>query len=116
MIGEPRKVLILSADIGEGHDGPARAIQREFGELEPQSRVTIVNGLTAMGGVLTSVVRDGSEVTFKWFPLLFEIQYRLIMKFPPSRWFAQKLLTYPEGIAAAVANDMPEMNQDQPNG
>ena len=93
MSGEPRKVLILSADIGEGHDGPARAIQREFGELEPQSRVTIVNGLTAMGGVLTSVVRDGSEVTFKWFPLLFEIQYRLIMKFPPSRWFAQKLLT-----------------------
>ena len=93
MSGEPRKVLILSADIGEGHDGPARAIQREFSELEPEAKVTIVNGLTAMGGVLTSVVRDGSEVTFKWFPMLFEIQYRLFMKFGPTRWFSQKLLT-----------------------
>ncbi|MCX6388829.1 MAG: hypothetical protein NTX07_08910 [Solirubrobacterales bacterium] len=93
MTGEPRKVLVLSADIGEGHDGPARAIQREFSEHEPEARVTIVNGLTAMGGVLTSVVRDGSEVTFKWFPLLFEIQYRLFMKFPPTRWFSMKLLT-----------------------
>jgi UDP-N-acetylglucosamine:LPS N-acetylglucosamine transferase len=91
--GEPRKVLILSADIGEGHDGPARAIQREFSESEPEARVTIVNGLTAMGGVLTSIVRDGAEVSFKWFPWLFEIQYWLFMKVAPTRWFSQKLLT-----------------------
>ena len=93
MTAEPRKVLILSADIGEGHDAPARAIQREFQEIEPDAKVSIANGLTAMGGVLTSVVRDGSEVTFTWFPWLFEIQYRLIMKFPPTRWIGQKLLT-----------------------
>ncbi|MCX6389887.1 MAG: hypothetical protein NT122_04525 [Solirubrobacterales bacterium] len=87
------KVLILSADIGEGHDAPARAIVREFREQYPEAAVSVANGLTAMGGVLTSVVRDGSEVSFKWFPFLFEVQYLLIMKLPPTRWLARKLLT-----------------------
>lgn len=93
MTPEPIKVLILSADIGEGHDAPARAIIGEFRETDPEARVSMVNGLTAMGGVLTSLVRDGSEVTFKWFPWLFEVQYLLFMKFPPTRWLARKLLT-----------------------
>ena len=93
MASEPRNVLILSADIGEGHDAPARAIQREFREEEPEARVMIANGLTAMGGILTSVVRDSSVVTFKWFPWIFEIQYWLLMKIPPTRWLSQKLLT-----------------------
>ena len=92
MANEPRNVLILSADIGEGHDAPARAIQREFREEEPDARVMIANGLTAMGGILTSVVRDSSVVTFKWFPWLFEVQYWLLMKIPPTRWLSQKLL------------------------
>jgi UDP-N-acetylglucosamine:LPS N-acetylglucosamine transferase len=90
---EPRNVLILSADIGEGHDAPARAIQREFREEEPEARVMIANGLTAMGGILTSVVRDSSVVTFKWFPWIFEVQYWLLMKIPPTRWLSQKLLS-----------------------
>ena len=93
MANEPRNVLILSADIGEGHDAPARAIQREFREEEPEARVMIANGLTAMGGILTSVVRDSSVVTFKWFPWIFEVQYWLLMKIPPTRWLSQKLLT-----------------------
>ena len=33
----PRKVLIISADIGEGHDLPARAIAREFKEEDPDA-------------------------------------------------------------------------------
>ncbi len=93
MPNEPRNVLILSADIGEGHDAPARAIQREFREEEPEARVMIANGLTAMGGILTSVVRDSSVVTFKWFPWIFELQYWLLMKIPPTRWLSQKLLS-----------------------
>ena len=93
MSGEAPKVLILSADIGEGHDAPARAITKEFRDRYPDADVTTVNGLTAMGGVLTSLVRDGSEVSFKWFPWLFEIQYLALMKFPPTRWLLRKLLT-----------------------
>ncbi len=95
--GEPhpaaaRKVLVLSADIGEGHDGPARAIAREFAEEEPGTQVSIVNGLVAMGGLLTSVMRDGSVVMFRWLPWLFDAQYHLFMRLRPTRWLSRKLL------------------------
>ena len=45
----PRQVLIISADIGEGHDLPARAVAREFKDEDPDAQVSIVNGLPAMG-------------------------------------------------------------------
>jgi len=87
-----RKVLVLSADIGEGHDGPARAIAREFAEEDPGAQVSVVNGLVAMGGLLTSVMRDGSVVMFRWLPWLFDAQYHLFMRFRPTRWLSRKLL------------------------
>lgn len=87
-----RKVLVLSADIGEGHDGPARAIAREFAEEDPGAQVSIVNGLVAMGGLLTSVMRDGSVVMFRWLPWLFDAQYHLFMRFRPTRWLSRKML------------------------
>ena len=46
---KPRQVLIISADIGEGHDLPARAVAREFQDEDPDAQVSIVNGLPAMG-------------------------------------------------------------------
>ena len=45
----PRKILIISADIGEGHDLPAREVAREFKEEDPEIQVSVVNGLPAMG-------------------------------------------------------------------
>ena len=49
----PRKILIVSADIGEGHDLPARQIAREFKEEDPEVQVSVVNGLPAMGSWMT---------------------------------------------------------------
>ena len=40
-------MLIISADIGEGHDLPARAVAREFRDEDPDAVVSIVNGLPA---------------------------------------------------------------------
>ncbi|HWF52772.1 MAG TPA: NAD-dependent epimerase/dehydratase family protein [Solirubrobacteraceae bacterium] len=90
---EPRKVLIISADIGEGHDLPARAVAREFADEDPDARVSIVNGLPAMGPLLTKVLRENSAFMFRWIPWLFDIQYWLFMYFPPTRWLASRLLT-----------------------
>ncbi|MDQ6805362.1 MAG: NAD-dependent epimerase/dehydratase family protein, partial [Actinomycetota bacterium] len=90
---QPRKVLIISADIGEGHDLPARAVAREFADEDPDARVSIVNGLPAMGPLLTKVLRENSAFMFRWVPWLFDIQYWLFMYFPPTRWLAQRLLT-----------------------
>ena len=89
----PRKVLIISADIGAGHDLPARSIAREFKQEDPDAFVAVVNGLPAMGPVATAVLRENSAFMFRWVPWLFDLQYRLFMEFPPTRWLASKLLT-----------------------
>ncbi len=89
----PRKVLIISADIGAGHDLPARAIAREFKQEDPQAFIAVVNGLPAMGPVATAVLRDNSAFMFRWVPWLFDLQYRLFMDFAPTRWLASRMLT-----------------------
>jgi UDP-glucose 4-epimerase len=87
---EPR-VLILTADIGEGHDLPARIVKADLEEEVPAAKVEIVNGLEAMGRLVSAVVRGGSRFTFRWTPWLFDIQYWLIAKFAPTRWLAHHL-------------------------
>jgi UDP-glucose 4-epimerase len=90
---KPRQILIISADIGEGHDLPARAVAREFKDEDPDAQVSIVNGLPAMGPVLTKVLRENSAFMFRWIPWLFDFQYMLFMYFAPTRWLAKRLLT-----------------------
>ena len=87
----PPKVLVLTADIGEGHDLPARIIKSDLEAEIPEAKVEIANGLEAMGRIISSVVRGGSKVTFRWMPWLFDIQYWLITKFAPTRWLAHHL-------------------------
>ena len=89
---QPRKVLIISADIGEGHDLPARAVAREFHDEDPDAQVSIINGLPAMGWFLTRTLRENSEFMFRWVPWWFDFQYRLLMYFAPTRWFAKTML------------------------
>jgi UDP-glucose 4-epimerase len=89
----PRHVLIISADIGEGHDLPARAVAREFKDEDPDANIAIVNGLPAMGWFLTKLLRENSAFMFRWVPWLFDLQYRLYMFFWPARVFSMKMLT-----------------------
>jgi UDP-glucose 4-epimerase len=88
----PRKVLIISADIGEGHDLPARAVAREIREQDPEALISIVNGLPAMGPLMTKILRENSAFMFRWVPWLFDFQYRLFMDFAPTRWLTSRLL------------------------
>ena len=85
----PRRVLILSADIGEGHDLPARAARdRGCATRVAGGRGRVVDGLRAMGRLLTLVIRDGSWLSFNWLPWLFEAQYFLARPIsrPPAGW------------------------------
>ncbi len=90
---KPRKILIISADIGEGHDLPARAVAREFHDDDPDAQVSIVNGLPAMGTMVTRTLRENSAFMFRWVPWWFDFQYRLLMYFAPTRWLGTRLLT-----------------------
>ncbi len=90
---KPRQILIISADIGEGHDLPARAVAREFRDEDPDAQISIVNGLPAMGPILTRTLRENSAFMFQYLPWLFDFQYMLFMYFAPTRWLARRMLT-----------------------
>jgi UDP-glucose 4-epimerase len=107
---EPR-VLILSADIGEGHDLPARIIKADLEEEYPAAEVEIENGLEAMGKLAATVLRNGSKVTFRWVPWLFDVQYWLITKFAPTRWLFHHIgyLTSGRGLSRLVAEHEPDV-------
>ncbi len=91
--GAPRNVLILTADIGSGHDLPAEAVAAEFLAEDPGTRVAVVNSLVAMGPFLTRVLRENSAFMFRWAPWWFDLQYRLALNVAPTRWLARRLLT-----------------------
>jgi UDP-glucose 4-epimerase len=106
---DPR-VLILTADIGEGHDLPARIIKADLEEEVPSAKVEIANGLDAMGKICAAVLRNGSRVTFRWMPWLFDIQYWLITKFAPARWLFHHLgyLVGGRGLMKLIAERDPD--------
>ncbi|HXS47664.1 MAG TPA: NAD-dependent epimerase/dehydratase family protein [Solirubrobacterales bacterium] len=87
----PPRVLVLTADIGEGHDLPARIIKADLEQEIPGADVEIANGLEAMGRISSSVARDGSRFAFRWMPWLFDLQYWLITRFAPTRWLMHHL-------------------------
>jgi nucleoside-diphosphate-sugar epimerase/UDP-N-acetylglucosamine:LPS N-acetylglucosamine transferase len=107
----PRRVLILSADIGEGHDLPARALATGLRTESPGVQVRVVDGLRAMGRLMTLLIRDGSWLSFNWLPWLFEAQYFLVARFPPTRWLALKLgcLLCGRSLRKAIRADDPDV-------
>jgi UDP-glucose 4-epimerase len=111
--GEARdpRVLILTADIGEGHDLPARMIAADLEKQVPGAEVTIDNGLEAMGKMMSVVVRGGSRFTFRRAPWVFDVQYWLIAKFAPTRWLAMQLmyLTGARGLLKQIHERQPDV-------
>ena len=107
---EPR-VLILSADIVEGHDLPARIIKADIEETYPGAEVEIENGLEAMGKLAASVLRNGSKITFRWAPWIYDVQYWLITRFAPTRWLFQRIgqLTSAGGVLRMVEKSDPDV-------
>jgi len=107
----PTRALILTADIGEGHDLPARMIKADVDEADPDAEVVIANGLEAMGRLCAAVVRGGSRVSFTWMPWLFDAQYWLITKFAPTRWLAHHLSYWlgARGLLELIAEQEPDV-------
>lgn len=105
------RVLILSADIGEGHDLPARIIKADIEETYPGAEVEIENGLEAMGKLAASVLRNGSKITFRWAPWIYDVQYWLITRFALTRWLFQRIgrLTSAGGVLRMVERSDPDV-------
>jgi len=82
----PRRVLILSADVGEGHAAAARALADQIDNSPEQAEVTIIDGLAAMGRVLRPVVEDGYRVQLRVMPWTYTLVYWLLEHVAPVRW------------------------------
>ena len=61
MTSRPPRILVLTTDIGEGHDLPARQLAAALAEEAPGTEVAIVDGLEEMGGILSAVLKDNSR-------------------------------------------------------
>ena len=106
--GVPR-VLIVTADIGAGHDLPARLLADSLRERGAQ--VTVVDGIAAGGRGVTALVRSGAETVLLRLPWLYELQYWLISTFAPTRWFAQHLGLWlgGRGLVRLVERERPDV-------
>ena len=107
----PPRVLIVSADIGEGHDAPARVLAEGIRDERPDAEVEIVDGLDAMGRLIARIVRDGTEIVFGRFAFLYDFEYWLIVHFPPARWLAGTLmyLVGGRGLLRAIRERRPDI-------
>src|SRR6266540_548810 len=84
------RVLILTADIGAGHDLPAELLAGALRDRGAQ--VVVEDGLTAMGPVVVALMRTGAETILNRLRLLFDLQYWLATRFAPTRWLGGVLL------------------------
>ncbi len=87
--GGPRRVLILSADVGEGHAAAARALAQQIESGPEPAEVTVIDGLAAMGRVLRQVVQDGYRVQLRFLPWSYSLVYWMLEHVPPVRWLTR---------------------------
>jgi processive 1,2-diacylglycerol beta-glucosyltransferase len=88
----PRRVLVLSADVGEGHAAAARALSEQLEASPEDVEVTVIDGLDAMGRLLRPVVQDGYRVQLRFLPWTYSLVYGTLERVAPARWLARKLL------------------------
>jgi UDP-N-acetylglucosamine:LPS N-acetylglucosamine transferase len=106
-----RRVLILSADVGEGHAAAARALARQIEESPHAAEVTVIDGLAAMGRVLRPVVEDGYRVQLRFLPWSYTLVYWLLEHVAPVRWSTRRLLCLfgARPLARAIAAYEPDV-------
>jgi processive 1,2-diacylglycerol beta-glucosyltransferase len=83
------RVLVLTADIGAGHDLPAELLADALRARGAEAEV--VDSLAAMGPIVLAVIRRGSETILQHVRPLFDLQYWLITALPPTRWLMRRL-------------------------
>jgi len=88
----PSRVLILSADVGEGHAAAARALAQQIDASPQPAEVTVIDGLAAMGPLLRPVVEDGYRVQLRFFPWTYTVVYWLLEHVLPIRMVARRML------------------------
>src|SRR5260370_9848786 len=79
----PRRVLILSADVGEGHAAAARALKQQLEAGPEPVEVSLIDGLHEMGRVLQLVVEDGYRIQLRFFPWTYTLVHWILEHLAP---------------------------------
>ena len=85
-------MLILSADVGEGHAAAARALREQLESCDEPVEVTIIDGLAAMGERLRSVVEDGYRTQLRVSPRSYAFYYWMLAHLAPMRFVTKLVL------------------------
>ncbi len=88
----PERVLVLCANIGEGHAAAARATAEQVRRRRPGAEVVIEDGIAAMGSLPRWALETNSRVQFRWLPGMFTLTYLLLMHCGPARRLGMFLL------------------------
>lgn len=81
----PRRVLIVSATMGEGHNAAGRGLEEAMRRLWPGAKVDWVDILDVMGPWVGPLFRSIYAINVAHTPWLYEFYYRMLID---HRWFA----------------------------
>jgi processive 1,2-diacylglycerol beta-glucosyltransferase len=91
--GTPRhlRVLVLSADVGEGHAAAARALAEGL-HGHDGAEVVVRDGLAVFGPLVAGLIRDGYRTQLRRAPWTYDGLYRLAHRVTPVRALAARML------------------------
>ena len=81
----PRRALILTAAVGDGHLAAARALTEDFESRHPEVDVTVVDVLAVFGPVLRFLVLDAYRAQLRRAPWIFGLLFLAFLRFRPLR-------------------------------
>ena len=107
----PPRVLILTTDIGEGHDLPARQLALAIADEAPGAEVEVLDGLEEMGPLLHAVLKDHSRTVFSAPAWRFDFEHWLAIRFKPTSDLGQLLtiLFGGRGLLRAIRARRPDV-------
>ncbi len=79
------RVVILTADVGEGHAAAARALADELRAERPDCRVFVLDALAGLGAFLRYVLRDAYRWQLRRAPWIFGLLFGLLARSAPLR-------------------------------
>ena len=86
MVGEGRfRVLVLTADIGEGHNAAARAIAERIDQAWPGTEVRLLDVIAQMAPGMSWLTQSAYRLVLNHVPAVYQCFYDALWH---HRWFA----------------------------
>jgi processive 1,2-diacylglycerol beta-glucosyltransferase len=87
----PLRILVLTADVGEGHLAAGRAL-RESLRGDETVEIELEDGLGYLGPVARAIIRDGYRAQLRTAPGSYNLMYAAWRHLPPLRFVAGRLV------------------------